>query len=127
MREGVQQVLFVFTFKQAGIYVFALNNDSTKLAIFRVMEDGQLCREESLLPQLRSAESLASISARLSSVADVNSWVNFLAVVVAVAVVVALVLFALWLYKNHKLDGTETHFAQRESKRIGLSLSTHKK
>lgn len=107
MKGGEQRVLFIFTFKEPGLYVFGLNTDPNKIMVLRVMEARRLCRDSALLPQLRTAETLAAVTARLPSTVETAAWTLFVIVVVGIIVVAVLVFLAAWTFKHQKLESLE--------------------
>lgn len=104
LQAGEQRVLFLFTFKEAGLYVFGLNTDPNKMLVLRIMESNRVCREDALLPQLRTADTLAALAARLPSALETGGWSLFISIVVAAAVMAVLVLVAIWTLKHQKLQ-----------------------
>ncbi|CDI82519.1 hypothetical protein, conserved [Eimeria praecox] len=107
MKGGEQRILFMFTFKEPGLYVFGLNSDQNKILILRVMEPRRLCREDALLPQLRTAETLAAIAARLPSTIETSGWLLFIAVVLGIILMAILLFVAAWTVKHQRLEKLE--------------------
>ncbi|CDJ55942.1 hypothetical protein, conserved [Eimeria maxima] len=107
MKGGEQRILFIFTFKEPGVYVFGLNSDQNKIMVLRVMEPKRLCREDALLPQLRTAETLAAIAARLPTTIQTSGWLLFISVVLGILLMAVLFFFAAWTIKHQRLEKLE--------------------
>ncbi|CDJ29124.1 Cast multi-domain protein, related [Eimeria mitis] len=107
MKGGEQRILFMFTFKEPGLYVFGLNSDQNKILVLRVMESKRLCREDALLPQLRTAETLAAIAARLPATIETSGWLLFIAVVLGIICMAVLLFLAAWTIKHQRLEKLE--------------------
>ncbi|CDJ49027.1 hypothetical protein, conserved [Eimeria brunetti] len=107
MKGAKQRILFLFTFKEPGLYVFGLNNDPDKILVLRVMEPKRLCREDALLPQLRTSETLAAIAVRLPTTLETSGWLLFTAVVLGIICMAALLFLAAWTIKHQRLEKLE--------------------
>ncbi|KAL8273754.1 hypothetical protein Esti_002354 [Eimeria stiedai] len=110
LQAGEQLILFVFTFKEPGLYVFGLNSDPNKMLLLRIMEANKLCRAAALLPQLRTSEALAAISARLPTTVETSDWSIFVIVLLTVLVVVGLLFIATWTLTRQNLERLESGF-----------------
>lgn len=107
MQGGEQRILFLFTFKEPGLYVFGLNTDANKMLVLRVMEHNKLCRANALLPQLRTAETLAVISARLPTTLTTGGWSLFVILVATLVFVTVLVFTATWTLTRQNIDNLQ--------------------
>ncbi|KAL8432734.1 hypothetical protein Efla_004403 [Eimeria flavescens] len=108
LQAGEQLILFLFTFKDAGLYVFGLNNDSNKLLVLRIMESNKLCRPSALFPQQRTPETLAAVSARLPTTVKESVGSAVVMILLAFVVVLGLLLVALWTFARQRLEHLNT-------------------
>ncbi|CDI80610.1 hypothetical protein, conserved [Eimeria acervulina] len=125
MKAGEQRILFMFTFKDPGLYVFGLNADQNKILVLRVMEPKRLCRDDALLPQLRTAETLAAISARLPTALETSGWLLFSAVVLGTVLMAVFLFLAAWTVKHQRLEKLETDPKSKYNQRPPKETSTY--
>lgn len=112
LQGGEQRILFLFTFKEPGLYVFGLNTDPNKILVLRVMDQKRLCRTDALLPQLRTAETLAAVAARLPTGVETGGWSLFVIIALSIAAVAVLVFAAAWTSTRQSLQSLETNFVE---------------
>ncbi|OEH77176.1 cast multi-domain related protein [Cyclospora cayetanensis] len=104
MQAGEQRILFLFTFNESGLYTFGLNSDQNKILVLRVMEARRLCREDALLPQLRTVETLAAVAAQLPSNIEATSLFMAAILAIAIGVMGVLVFLAAWIFTHQRLE-----------------------